>query len=127
MLRKEFVYLLKMEFPKIFTDKKLFNAYIKVGRSNNPDTRCQNLKAGNPFRLFFLKTLEVSEPLKVADAENFIQKELAQKYSNNLGGGKEWFEVEANNAKEKEDEILQFIKEFDAAYEKFKIYDGVKN
>lgn len=73
-----------------------------MGRSNNPSTRCQNLKAGNPFPLVFLKTILIIQPLQVAEAENYVRKELAKVYGNNFGGETEWFEVQANIVVERE-------------------------
>lgn len=75
----------------------LCDGYIKVGRSNNPKARAQNIQTGNPHSVKLLGHIENYKPY-CKDVERDVQATL-KKHGYHFRG--EWFKAES--------EILEYI------------------
>ena len=67
--------------------------YYKIGGASDLGQRLSNLQTGNPRRLNFERVYVAGD---CKHAENLAANRV-ENYSANLGGGTEWFHVEANN------------------------------
>ena len=83
--------------------------YFKIGTTNNPDKRLQDLQTGNPRELKIWK-----EPLLVSqrlDAEKAAHAAV-EKYKVDQGGGTEWFKVPQDEQDKFYDLFCEAIKQY---------------
>jgi len=80
---------------------------VKVGLSNAPKSRVEELQTGNPHELELVTTFKTDAP-KLSEARmHAVMREKEKEAGNALGGGSEWFAVNYFDVYELENEISE--------------------
>lgn len=91
-----------------------FGIYVKIGLSQDPDDRKNELQTGNPFVLTVREFYEVQSMKQAEEAAHKVAKKVAK----TAEGGQEWFHLHTLN------DLAKLIEIVGDTMQTFKVKDG---